>query len=185
MITQEQFLKAEIEVWMDIKGFEGLYQVSNIGRVKSLERKVSGKLGSLRKLPEMLLKPIKKDGYLRVTLQNKDRRNYRIHRLVCEAFKDNKFMKPYVNHINGIKTDNRAENLECCTQKENMVHAKKNNLLKPKRGDESVNSKISEQDAKKIKYEHIGLNQIQIAKIYGIDTTTVSKIKTGVNWKHI
>ena len=108
------------EVWRDVKGYEGLYQVSNMGRVKSLERK--NNYG--RTVKERILKPAFDGwGYLVVTLcADGKRKNLMVHRLVCEAFNDNRDEKPEVNHINEIKTDNRACNLEWCTRIENLTH---------------------------------------------------------------
>ena len=112
------------EVWRDVKGYEGLYQVSNMGLVKSLERK--NNYG--RTVKERILKPAFDGwGYLVVTLcAGGKRKNLMVHRLVCEAFNDNRDEKPEVNHINENKTDNRACNLEWSTRKENCNHGTRN-----------------------------------------------------------
>ena len=117
------------ETWKDIKGYEGLYQVSNIGRVKSLERETFRKDGKKLPLKERILKlRPNKDGYLRVQLCNGSgkTKNFFVHRLVCEAFHENPKNKPCVNHINEDKSDNRACNLEWCTHKENNNHGTHN-----------------------------------------------------------
>ena len=115
----------EQEEWRDIKGYEGLYQVSNKGRVKSLERAIAAKSGSKRTIRERVLKlTTNPKGYLRVQLYNSSGKMkiFSVHRLVCEAFYPNPQNKPQVNHINEVKTDNRACNLEWVTAKENLKH---------------------------------------------------------------
>ena len=108
------------EVWKDIKGYEGRYQVSNMGRVKSLERTFIDKTGRKQHIKERILKPrTDKDGYLRVDLHNSKAKRFAIHRLVCEAFHENPENKPCVNHIDENKTNNIASNLEWCTVAEN------------------------------------------------------------------
>ena len=116
------------EVWRDVKGYEGLYQVSSDGRVKSLGRTFIDKSGRKRTVKERILKPAFDGwGYLIVTLcAGGKRKNLMVHRLVCEAFNDNRDEKPEVNHINEIKTDNRACNLEWCTRRENLNHGTRN-----------------------------------------------------------
>lgn len=98
------------EIWKDIEGFEGKYQISSIGRVKSL------KYGK-----EKILKGGKdKDGYLFVNLyKDKKRKKIFIHRLVAQAFIPNPENKPEIDHINTIRTDNRVENLRWVTSSEN------------------------------------------------------------------
>ena len=105
------------EIWKDIKGFEGKYQISNLGRVKSLQR--NGR-------PERILRLNLIKGYAYTTLSNGSRGNkkkLKVHRLVAEAFIPNPHNKPEVNHIDGDKRNCKVENLEWVTHQENCKHA--------------------------------------------------------------
>lgn len=110
------------EIWKDIKEYKGLYQVSNIGRVRRVEHDYCSARGEKRHLAESIKKTtLKRNGYVAVALYNREKmQNVHVHRLVAEAFIPNPENKPYIDHINGDKTDNRVENLRWCTQKENM-----------------------------------------------------------------
>lgn len=111
-----------MEVWKDIEGYEGLYQVSNMGRVKSL-----GKRGAIKQPIER--KNPKRKGYLVMQLYKDNKpKNCYVHRLVAEAFVENPDNKETVNHINGDKHDNRASNLEWSTHAENNAHAMETGL---------------------------------------------------------
>lgn len=116
-----------IEIWKDIIGYEGVYQISNLGRIKSLSRTVrNNKSGSVRYIKEQVLSRVNTNssGYLNICLYkgNKSKHFY-IHRLVAEYFVEKIEGKNFVNHKNGIKTDNVFTNLEWCTKQENVIHA--------------------------------------------------------------
>lgn len=113
------------EIWKPIKGYEGLYEISNYGRVKSLP-KIRGR----RLTNETILKPrISTQGYIMVGLRKNDKTfNASVHRLIAEAFIPNPENKKKVNHIDGNKQNNSIDNLEWCTPSENMQHAYRTGL---------------------------------------------------------
>lgn len=119
------------EIWKDIAGYEGYYQISNRGRVKSLTRKTKYQ-NTTRKLKEKIKSAfISTTGYERVELsRDNSNKKYNVHRLVATAFIPKIEGKEFVNHINGIKTDNRVENLEWCSCSENELHAYRIGLAK-------------------------------------------------------
>lgn len=123
------------EVWKDIKGFESLYQISNMGKVKSLDRQCWNGFNYFTKQGRMLKIQTDKDGYSVIGL-HKDVKsfNYKIHRLVAIAFIPNPLNLPEVNHKRGNKKDNKSTSLEWCTQKENINHAIRTGLKTFKRG---------------------------------------------------
>lgn len=116
------------EIWKDIKDYEGKYQVSNLGRVKSLDRIINFSDGRVRKFSGKLLKPaLAGNGYFFVTLaSNQNNKRCYVHRLVAEAFIPNSKNLPQVNHLDENKTNNTASNLEWCTAKENINYGSHN-----------------------------------------------------------
>lgn len=116
------------EIWKDIVGFEGLYQISNYGNVKSCKRLVNSKSGSQRLVNEKLLSLGKdKDGYLMAILcQDATKKTVKIHRLVADAFIDKINGKNLVNHIDSEKSNNLVSNLEWVSSLENNCHSRLN-----------------------------------------------------------
>jgi len=122
---QEEFLE-EVEEWRDVAGYNGAYQVSNMGRVMSVDRFKVTKLGkqSVVKGAGILTQRTYRN-YKELDLSlNGKAKTHRVHRLVCAAFHDNPENKPYVNHIDFDTTNNKATNLEWCTPLENVNHSK-------------------------------------------------------------
>lgn len=113
------------EVWKDIKGYEGLYQVSSLGRIKSLDRYIERKDGTVYFWKGKIMSPaISNTGYLVTSIyKNKKKKQVQIHRLVAEAFIPNPNNRPEVNHINGKRNDARIDNLEWVNRSENQLHA--------------------------------------------------------------
>ena len=118
------------EEWRDVVGYEGLYQVSNLGRVKSLSRRIVYKDGREYNYPSKVLKNQKiSTGYIGVMLYGVDeKKQYYVHRLVAETFVPNPNNLSYVNHKDGCKTNNTISNLEWCSHSDNPKHAYKNGL---------------------------------------------------------
>lgn len=178
------------EIWKDVVGYEGLYKVSNMGRVKRLGKVINriakdkregkrsqGSYEQVIILKDKILKPqMKEKGYLVVGLvkDGKQKRIF-IHRLVAIAFIPNPNNKPEVNHLNGNKGDNRVDNLEWVTSEENNKHAIKTGLNKGFTG-----SKISEEDKKWIRENYVygsrEFGQLAMAKKYGVRTKRIKSI---------
>lgn len=111
------------EVWKDIDGYEGLYQISNLGRVKSL-KKWDVNLRDYREEERMMSPTDNGHGYLIVCLRkNTHRKNFYVHRLVASAFLENRDGCDVVDHIDHDRKNNKADNLEWCTQKENVIRS--------------------------------------------------------------
>ena len=164
------------EEWRDIPGYEGLYQVSNLGEVKSLPKEYIVGNGAKRNHGGMVLKPGKNDhGYLAVALcKEGTRRNFRIHKLVARIFLGESILE--VNHINGIKTDNYLENLEYCTRSENIKHAFDSGLALGLKGEKNPSSKLNNDIIKNIRENKYCLTVKEFSICYNIHITTIYKI---------
>ena len=172
------------EVWKDIEGYEGLYQVSNKGRVKSFH---FGK--------EKILKPyLRANGYLMLCLQvDKIKAHFIIHRLVATAFIPNPVNLPVVNHIDGNKQNNCVENLEWTTYSENEKHAYKLGLKFRNafagEGEDCIFSKFTNakvQEIRKIyKPRDKKFGQAALAKKYGVHRDTIQNIVNHKTYKNV
>lgn len=175
------------QIWKDIPNYEGRYQISNDGKVRSLERKVYlESRGIYRTVKGIILKGSPDTlGYPTVALWKDNKLDLRrIHRLVAEMYIPNPDNKPQVNHIDGDKTNNSYTNLEWVTMSENIKHAYKTNLA-DKRGEKHHNSTITNEQARQIKYGHKDMKTKDIAKLYSISPATVCRIRSGERWKSI
>lgn len=174
------------EVWKALDNCPH-YEVSNFGNVKSKERKIPHNYnkGAFQTVRERILRPcINKHGYLSLVLRNDNKgKTHDIHRLVALAFKDKIDGKNHVNHINGIKTDNRADNLEWCTRSENELHAHRTGLKVSLKGEKHKDARLKEADVLDIFYSHEP-NQA-LADKYKIGFEHVRCIKKKIKWKHL
>lgn len=167
------------ETAKDIAGYEGKYSVTTDGRVYSHSRVDA--YGRLQK--GRWLKPIvHSDGYMYVNLREKEKtKQLYIHRLVAITFIDNLDSLPQVNHINGIKSDNRVENLEWVTGSQNMVHASKSGFLNPISGERHYCAKLSTEQVKEIRACK-SMSQREMARMYGVSKATISGILNNKTW---
>ena len=186
-MNENLVLRYAPEVWADVDGYEGTYQISNLGNVKSLDRVTTRKNGRKLTIKGQLLRQQKNHrGYLRVKLKlNGKERAFSAHRLVAQAFLPNLENKPQVNHLNGIKYDNNVCNLEWCTQAENIEHAFANGLMAV--GERHGNSRLTLEQVIFIKQLlELRENSItDIAKRFMVGVSTIHDIKSGRQWKHI
>jgi len=170
----------ENEIWKDIQEYEGVYMVSNKGRVKSCERlRHPTKKYPNTKLKSKILSQGNNKGYLKTTLCKEGKMYfYPTHRLVAMAFIPNIHNKREVNHINGIKTDNNVENLEWVTSSENKIHGFKNNFYNQK-GELNNYSKLKKNDVEKI-LQMLGEKSVsEISKAFEVSDGTIYRIING------
>lgn len=162
------------EVWKDVPGYEGIYQVSSIGNIKSLERRVNT-WNSYKIIKPMVLKTfLTKNGYRNVILRKK---NFSVHRLVAMAFIPNPENKPQVNHKNENKQDNRVENLEWVTAKENVNYG--TCLVRRAKTQRNTKCQINNKKTSKpvfcITTQKEFLSISDACRFYGLDCSAVTK----------
>ena len=169
------------EIWKDVEGFEGLYQISNLGRVMSLPKeKKFPKTGQIQLFDKKIMK-LNKTGRNREYLQihfNKDGKRHRfyVHRLVALHFCDNFFEGAQVNHKDGVKSNNRAENLEWITASENIKHAYENKLISKRTVFKRI--KLSEKDVEEIinLRKEKGLTYKELAELFNVGASTINRV---------
>ncbi len=173
------------EMWKDIPGWEGYYQVSTMGRVKSLARVVFHRRLGKFSVGERILSPGLVKGYEFVGFYRNGRaKNYRVNRLVAIAFIPNPLNLPEVNHLDLNKRNNKVGNLEWITTLGNAKHSIKNG---PKRKKPKGRPKISTIQVKEIRRlwktgEYV---QREIAQLFGLKSNTISYIVNRLRWKEI
>lgn len=171
----------EGEIWRDISGYEGVFQISDKGRVKGLERTskytTSNGNTACRTNPEMIFRCGEDaGGYKQVTIAYDGvplRR--RIHRLVANAFIPNPNNLPQVNHIDGNKHNNTVENLEWMTSQENIIHAHTTGLASPKSGAEASGAKLTWDDVRFIR-ANTELSRKELALRFGVVGEVISNV---------
>jgi hypothetical protein len=174
-----------LEIWMPVVGYEGLYEVSDHGAIRSLsrvsernsrwgryERTITGKTMALMTSP---------NGYQQIALYNDGKmKRFNVHRVVMAAFVGPNALP--INHIDGDKLNNVLSNLEYCTHKENthhMIHV----LGKGQRGEQVSNARLNEEAVRDIRKELLTVQQY--AEKYSVTRQAISLVKNGRNWKHV
>lgn len=161
--------------WKDVNGYNGMYKISNDGRVKSL----------MFDKEKILKTHLMTSGYQQLNLyKNKTHKKHSIHRLVAEHFISNPNNKSEVNHMDGDKLNNHSDNLEWLTHAENFAHAYGN--IFDNKGENHGNSKLKNKEVYDIKKSlKLGRTYKELSEKYNVSRTTINYIAIGRTWRHI
>lgn len=170
------------EEWRRVDGYNGKYFVSNIGRIKAITfYKGEPRMMCIKKLNQ---RTKKENEYMFTSLSvNNTKKSEIIHRLVANYFIPNPENKPFVNHKNGVKWDNRVWNLEWATGSENALHAVKNGLRITAKGEDAGQALFTNEQALEIFNSPLSIPEL--CKIHKVHDTTIRSIKDGRNWSHL
>jgi hypothetical protein len=159
-------------MWKDVPTFSGRYEASETGEIRHATTK------HIRK------QRINKFGYCQINISRNDgtgkSNTVLVHKLIAETFIPNPDNLPEINHINGVKSDNRVENLEWCTRSENQIHAYKMGLSYVYHGEEHPKAKFTNEQAHQVKQMYNnGISQQKIADFFHVSQTTIGRILRG------
>jgi hypothetical protein len=173
----------------DIPGFEGLYAVTPDGMVWSYSKSHITKTGKRRWVHSgKWMSPVFRDGYwcINFTVRNVDR-PFRINRLVAMTYIPNPDNKPEVNHKDGNKLNNNVDNLEWVTISENRIHAYKNKLINPSKGEKHHASKLTEDIVRAIRARYIPrkITHEMLGREYGVNGSVISEVINRKAWAHV
>lgn len=175
------------EIWKPVVGYEGLYEVSNLGNVKSVDKVVQTKRGS-RHYPERRLSEwVDHKNYKTVLLcKNGKQRTTKVHRIVAEAFIENPLGYKQINHIDCDKRNNNVSNLEWCNNSRNQKHAYEHGLNTPRQGELNGGHKLVEKQVIEIRrlYDK-GVDVSELSKRYCVTKTQIRRIVNYKSWKYL
>lgn len=176
------------EIWKPVPGYEGLYDVSNTGQVRALDRVVRSRWGTDKPIKGGLKAFAKNSqGYHSVHLYKvgKMGRAY-VHRLVASVFLPNPQELPQVNHHDGDKSNNAVTNLEWCTGTSNCTHALRTNLYESAKGQQIASAKLTEAEVREVReLAARGEMHKDIASVFGIGRKAITKIVNHQRWRHV
>ena len=180
-------MKFEEEEWKDVVGYEGVYSVSNLGKIKSLDRLISYTgVNKIQKYPSIVLsQSLNSVGYYQVSMSvNNKRMRFMTHRVVADAFCEKRFGCNVVNHIDGNYTNNKSSNLEWVSCAENVRHAISTGLVKI-HGERSHFSKFTDSQADIIRdIKKLGIKTSRLCVLLGVHKSCINRIIKGETYNN-
>jgi len=157
--------------WIDIKGYESIYQINSSGQVRRLPKK------------NVLMPILQKNGYFGFSFSRSGKvKRLNLHRLLASTFLDNPKNLSQVNHKDANKQNNSLDNLEWCSPAENISHARKLGLMELPKGEDNHNSKLTWPQVEEIRKLSGELSQRRLAKLFNVSSTTVRRIAQNRIW---
>ena len=174
----------ENEEWKDVSGYKGFYKVSNLGNIKSVDRKIERSTSVMELKGKAMSQYIGNTGYPMVSLCiNGESKRYSVHRIVAKAFLSNPLNKAYVNHIDGNKQNSNLENLEWSTPTENSIHAHEHGLANVGKGEKHRSAKLT---VDKVKYIRESSKTVrELSSMFNVSKQAIRDVKMKRSWKHV